>query len=106
LRFSEVLGLQWGDIDWEGATVYVRRAVVQEHEVEVKTENSDAPAPLDPLLAELLQTWRRKTEFANPEDWIFASPFAAGRWPYYPTVIRPKDPRGRGTSGAGSSAEE
>ncbi len=40
--------------------------------------------PLDPVLAKVLLNWRRKTRFKNPEDWVFASPFVAGRKPWYP----------------------
>lgn len=90
LRFSEVLALQWHDIDWEGSTIYVRRAIVQGRVGDVKTEYSEAPAPLDPMLAELLQVWRRKTAFSNPGDWVFATPFAGGRVPYFPTAVRRK----------------
>ncbi len=56
-------------------------------EGEVKTEYSDAPAPLDPVLAQVLREWREKTEFSKPNDWIFASPFMAGKSPYFPTII-------------------
>ena len=28
--------------------------------------------------------WQRRTLFNNPEDWVFASPFVAGRMPWYP----------------------
>src|SRR5207302_518985 len=55
-----------------------------------KTEYSEAPAPLDPLLAEALLSWRRKSEFSQDGDWIFASPFSAGEKPYFPTAIRRK----------------
>ena len=38
--------------------------------------------PLDPALAEVLLSWKRKTEFAAAENWIFASPFANGELPF------------------------
>ena len=50
----------------------------------VKTKYSNAGIPLDPALAEVLLNWRRKTRFKNPEDWVFASPFVAGKLPWYP----------------------
>jgi hypothetical protein len=40
--------------------------------------------PLDPALAEVLLNWQRKTLFKNSEDWVFASPFTAGKTPWYP----------------------
>src|SRR5205807_1419257 len=76
LRFSEVLALRWMDVDWKALTVYVRRAIVLGRVDETKTEYSEAPAPLDPLLAEALLSWRRKSEFSQDGDWIFASPFS------------------------------
>jgi integrase len=51
---------------------------------DVKTKYSNAGIPLDPALAEVLQNWRRKTLFKNPEDWVFASLYVAGRKPWDP----------------------
>lgn len=90
LRFSEVLALKWMDIDWSALTIYVRRAIVLGRVDETKTEYSEAPAPLDPALMEALLEWRRKAEFAQSEDWIFASPYSAGEKPYFQTTIRKK----------------
>ena len=50
----------------------------------LKTKYSNAGIPLDPALAEVLLNWRRKTRFKNPEDWVFASPYVAGKLPWYP----------------------
>jgi integrase len=68
LRFSEVLALKWLDIDWNALTVYVRRAIVLGRVDETKTEYSEAPAPLDPALAETLLSWRRRSDFNRDED--------------------------------------
>jgi hypothetical protein len=48
LRFPEVLGLKWMDIEWDVLTIYVSRAIVLGRVDETKTEYSEAPAPLDP----------------------------------------------------------
>jgi integrase len=90
LRLSEVLGLQWGDIDWKELQISVRRGVVQGRLGEVKTEYSEAQVPLDRDLARLLHRWKLNAEFAAPSDWIFASPFAEGKSPYFPTSVRRK----------------
>lgn len=87
---SEVLGLQWGDIDWKSRIVHIRRAIVQGRVGEVKTEYRDADLPLHPDVAEILMDWRRTTEFAKDSDWIFASPFKSGEKPYFPTTIQHK----------------
>jgi hypothetical protein len=65
----------------------VRRAIVAGVPSDVKTKYSNAGMPLDPALAEVLRKWQRKTRFQNPEDWVFASPFRAGRTPWDPWSI-------------------
>jgi len=62
----------------------VRRGIVTGVVSDVKTKYSNAGIPLDPALADVLLNWRRKTRFKNPEDWVFASPFVAGKLPWYP----------------------
>lgn len=90
LRFSEALALKWMDIDWENLAIWVRRGIVNGRVGPVKTEYSDAPGPLDPDLAELLLDWRKQAPFIADQDWLFASPFKAGRNPYFPTAVRRK----------------
>lgn len=90
LRLSEVLGLQWADIDWEELQIFVRRAVVQGRLGDVKTEYSEAQVPLDRQLAKLLRRWMAKAEFKGPSDWIFAGPFVAGKNAYFPTAVSRK----------------
>jgi len=89
-RLSEVLALKWCDIDWKNLTIFVRRGIVNGRIGPLKTEYSEAPGPLDPSLAEILLEWRRKSDFIADDDWIFASPFMAGKAPYFPTAVRRK----------------
>jgi integrase len=70
LRVSEALGLQWSDIDWEHATVTIRRSAYRGSIDDTKNTSSRAKLPLHPLLAELLLTWKLKCEF----EWLFANP--------------------------------
>ena len=35
----------------------------------------------------MLCKWRRKTLFKNPKDWVFASPYRAGRLPWDPWSV-------------------
>jgi len=84
LRCSELFALQWRDVLWDDRTLLVRRAIVTGVVSDVKTKYSNAGMPLDPALAEVLLNWRRATLFKNPEDWVFASPFKAGKLPWYP----------------------
>lgn len=84
LRCSELFALQWRDVLWEDRTLLVRRGIVTGVVSDVKTKYSNAGMPLDPALADVLREWRRKTRFKRPEDWVFASPFRAGRMPWDP----------------------
>ncbi len=84
LRCSELFGLKWCDVLWDDLTLLVRRGIVTGIVSDVKTKYSNAGMPLDPALAEVLLNWRRKTRFKNPGDWVFASPFVAGKLPWYP----------------------
>lgn len=87
LRCSELFALQWRDVLSDDLTLLVRRAIVTGVVSDVKTKYSNAGMPLDPALAEVLHKWRRKTRFKNPEDWVFASPFRAGRTPWDPWSV-------------------
>jgi integrase len=55
LRVSEVLGLKWGDIDWEGMRVGIRQSYVYGRPGAVKTPASQRWMPLDRSLAEKLR---------------------------------------------------
>jgi len=81
LRVSEILGLQWGDFNFEERTVLVQRSVVGGRVDDVKTEYSKDEVPLDPRLAEVLLHWRSETFFPRDTDWVFANP-ATGK-PYH-----------------------
>lgn len=73
LRYSEIAGLKWLDIDWEHNQIHVRRRWIRGNVREPKSRKSKAPVAMAPLLAKYLQAWRLQTEYAKPEDWIFAS---------------------------------
>ena len=69
LRVSEILGLKWKDIDWEGLRLAVRQAYVYGQEGELKTQASQRWMPLDRLLAEKLREHKRKfASFAIRRD--------------------------------------
>jgi hypothetical protein len=71
-------------VDWPNLSVHVRRAMVSGRLDDVRTEYSQAPVPMDPTLAKVILEWRRKTEFRFDSDFVFASPFMAGKKPYTP----------------------
>ena len=74
LRISEILGLQWGDFDFDARTFLVQRGVVSGRVDEVKTEYSKDYIPLDKRLQQLLLEWRQLSPFAQDGDWVFANP--------------------------------
>jgi integrase len=74
LRVSEILGLRWGDFDFEKHTVLVQRSIVGGRVDDVKTEYSKDDVPLDSRLAEVLLQWRSASTFQQDSDWVFANP--------------------------------
>lgn len=80
LRVSEIIGLQWGDFDWDKMTVLVQRSVVQCEVGETKTEGSCRPLPVDPDLASRLQDLRSRSNYPNAGDWVFANDAGRPRW--------------------------
>ena len=88
LRCSELLALQWRDVLWDDLTLLVRRGIVNGVVSDVKTKYSNAGIPLDPALAGVLLEWQRRTPFKSPGDWVFASPFKAGKAPWYPWGVQ------------------
>ena len=80
LRVSEIIGLQWGDFDWDKQTVLVQRSVVQCQVGETKTEGSCRPLPVDPGLAAGLLDLRKCSSFTGATDWVFANDAGRPRW--------------------------
>ena len=81
LRISEILALRWLDIDWKNSCIRVVRAYVYGKFGPPKSKASKKPVPLHPLLAALLQAWRKETLYAAEEDFIFPSYRLKGKKP-------------------------
>jgi integrase len=73
LRISEILALQWRDINVENQCIYVRRAYVYGKFGKPKSKASKRPVPLHPVLAAHLLTWRRETPYSKEEELVFPS---------------------------------
>jgi integrase len=73
LRISEILALQWRDIDVENQCIYVRRAYVYGKFGKPKSKASKRPVPLHPVLAAHLLNWRRETPYSKEEELVFPS---------------------------------
>ena len=85
LRISEILALQWGDIDFEHLTMRVTRKIVNGRVGRVKTEYSEDDLPLDPDFAAHLLHWKRQCPHSH-EDWVFSNPVTCQ--PYYASEIQ------------------
>jgi integrase len=87
LRISEILGLKWCDVDWEGMRIGIRQSYVYGKPGAVKTPTSQRWMPLDPSLAKKLRQHQlRCASPANKEDWVFANP-NTGK-PYWPGKVQ------------------
>lgn len=71
LRVSEILGLRWVDVDLQGATLQVRRSVVNGHVEDTKTLASEDELPLHPDLVSVLRQWREAEKPVN--GWLFGN---------------------------------
>jgi integrase len=76
LRLSEMLGLQWDDIDFKNKVVTIRRSAYRGSIDEAKTKASHAEVPLPDELAALLMSWREKAKEEEEEEseWVFHNP--------------------------------
>ena len=87
LRRSELLALKWRDIDFENLQIIIQRSIYGNVVGNCKTEASKKPVPMDPILAAELLAWKRDSTYSHSDDWVFASPRAKGKHPYWPASI-------------------
>jgi integrase len=87
LRQSKLFGLKWGDIDFVQGTMNVTRSIVYGVVGQCKTESSQKPVPVHPLLADALSDWRKQCAYTKPDDCVFASKRHRGRRPYWGQAI-------------------
>jgi integrase len=90
LRQSELFGLKWRDVDFQHGELSVVRSIDRLWRCRCKTESSQKPVPLHPLLREALLNWRKKCQFTGSDDWIFASRLHKRRSPYWGSVHSPQ----------------
>lgn len=87
LRQSELFGLKWGDIDFAEGTMNVTRSIVCGFVGPCKTESSQKPVPIHPVIVEALEKWKAHQRYCKLEDWVFASDCRRGRQPYWGQAI-------------------
>ncbi len=78
MREGEILGLQWGDVDWTNNQILVRRTLTRTKDgwkfYEPKTKNSRRRIDVDPILLLELKKWKLLQPTSVPTDLVFASP--------------------------------
>jgi integrase len=84
---SEMFGLRWGDIDFAQGSMFVIRSVVYGVVGPCKTESSQKPVPIHPILADALLEWRKCSRYTKHDDWVFASNRYRGRRPFWGQAI-------------------
>ena len=95
LRVSEILGLQWGDFNFEDGSVLVQRSVVGGRVDDVKTEYSKDDVPFGTLhWPRRCSVWRSASIFPRDEGGDFANP-ATGK-PYHQEGLQKKQHQARG----------
>jgi len=80
LRVSELVALQWGDLDFESLTVKVLRSFVRGEINPTKTEASESALPLDPDLAGVLLAHKGNSVYTSDSDYVFAGGSGKPRW--------------------------
>lgn len=86
LRRSEIRGLKWEDLDFDGLWFNLKRGVVRKDETRMKTEASRTALPMLPELTEALREWRKETPYPADDAWVFASPATEGARPYWANI--------------------
>jgi integrase len=87
IRQSELFALKWGDINLSAGTMNVARSIVHGFVGTCKTESSQKPVPIHPLVCEALARWKEQSLYRQPEDWVFASRHSHGKQPYWGQAI-------------------
>ena len=71
MRRGEILGLRWGDVDFDTAHLAVTRSLVsvgyELHETRGKSRTARRPINLDQQTVEVLHAWRQRREHEDPE---------------------------------------
>jgi len=87
LRQSELFGLKWGDINVAQGTMNVTRSIVCGVVGPCKTESSQKPMPVQPIVLDGLAKWRESSRYTDFDDWVFASRRHRGRKPIWGQAI-------------------
>jgi site-specific recombinase XerD len=89
MRRSELMGLQWCDLDFLEMRINIVRSIVDQVIGNCKTEASRKPVVMNEHIAQALMAWRQESVYTAPTDWVWASPQKKGKQPLWlATVMR------------------
>ena len=87
MRRSELMGLQWCDLDFFELRINIVRSVVDQVIGNCKTEASRKSVVMDEDIARALKAWRQESVYTSSTDWVWASPQKQGRQPLWLATI-------------------
>jgi integrase len=87
IRRSELMGLQWRDLDFIGGRIEITRSIVDQVIGKCKTETSRKPVVMDEHIQQSLIAWRQESMYTGPDDWIWPSPHRKGKQPLWLSTI-------------------
>lgn len=73
MRASELLGLRWGDVDFDAKVIHLNRTWRCGQIGDGKTDESRKPVAFGEPVREFLLLWRRETPYAGETNWMFPS---------------------------------
>src|SRR6185312_12386419 len=89
IRRSELMGLQWADLDFIELRINIVRSVVDQAIGNCKTEASRKPVVMNEHIAQALIAWRQESVYTASADWVWASTQKKGQQPLWlATVMR------------------
>jgi integrase len=71
LRQSELFGLKWGGINFAEGTMNAIRSIVCGFVGPCKTESSQKPVPIHPVIVEALENWKAHQKYRKLDNWVF-----------------------------------
>lgn len=96
LRRGELVALRWGDVDFAGRKITVRRALSGDTELRSTKSRRAREVPLPAQAGAALERLKRRGEFTGPDEYVFANRF--GRR-LDPSALRRRFERARDAAG-------
>jgi integrase len=87
MRRSELMGLEWSDLDFLERRISIVRSVVDQIVGQCKTEASRKPVVMDEHISKALTAWRQESVYTAPGDWVWASVHKQGTQPLWLSTI-------------------